>query len=106
MSKKWCHVYQYHRYTNCIKVLDFSLYKGVSYERLCDFHNFRKPELRHNLARCETKKLRPDLLKISFQNRPCSSINSGHTNIYIQSTSGNSNPQGNEKSVRDSECSS
>ena len=29
-----------------------------------------------------------------------------HNYFKVQSTSGNSNPQGNEKSVRDSECSS
>ena len=30
-------VYRYPGYTVCIKVSDFSLYKGVSYKRLCDF---------------------------------------------------------------------
>ena len=49
-------------------------------------------KLRHNLARCEKFQPKPQLVgggeilsrypKFTFQNRPVSSINSVHTNIY------------------------
>ena len=65
----------------------------MSYKRLCDFShlpktgnyvitwrgmkNFnRKPQL------VGGGEFWPDIPKISFRNRPVSSINSGHTNIY------------------------
>ena len=35
-------VYRYPRYTTCTKVSDFSLHKGVSYKRLCDFSHLPK----------------------------------------------------------------
>ena len=39
--------------TTCIKVSDFSLYKGVSYNRLCDFAHLSKIGNYVNLARCQ-----------------------------------------------------
>ena len=66
----------------------------MSYKALCDFKHFpktgndvitwggvkkfnRKPKLAGG------GKLWPDIPKISFRNRPVSTMNSGHTNIYI-----------------------